>query len=521
MKRATLAVLVLLFLLTGCVHRFTSASVEQVEVTAEPVLVESPVRAHLIDGAMVVYRTGVSVAADTLRGEGMWYGALMTDSQSVFTVAMDSVVGLESITVDQHNTSTILVSTLASLAMVPVVTVGIVAISCIADPKCFGSCPTVYTMGPDGEVLEAELFSYSIAPLLEARDVDRIGTQTDADGFVEIEVRNEALETHRINYLGVISVEHEQNEWIVPDARGAPLALAGITAPGRATDATGRDVRAAIVARDSAFYASAPELLAGVSVDRLEDHIDLTIPAVAGADSVAVVLRLRNSLLNTVLFYDLMLASAGAQALDWIGAELQRIGPAIELGQWYAGRMGMWVHAHDGTEFQLVDRMPDAGPIAWKDVAVVVPVSSADDSIRVRLSFVIDEWRIDQVRIATKVRRPDVQEVAVTEVIGADGRPSEQLRSQMAEPDESYTETMPGHRFTARFDVGAAAGMRTFLVAAQGYYTEWIRPDWVRTAQQPRRFEPGDAALVDALARWRAAKDDFERSFYATRIPVR
>jgi hypothetical protein len=44
-------------------------------------------------------------------------------------------------------------------------------------------------------VLHAEAFSYSIAPLLEARDVDRLATQPDADGHLRIEVRNEALET--------------------------------------------------------------------------------------------------------------------------------------------------------------------------------------------------------------------------------------------------------------------------------------------------------------------------------------
>ncbi|MGH7444172.1 MAG: hypothetical protein ACREKM_04825, partial [Longimicrobiales bacterium] len=497
---------------TGCIHHFSSLDVRDIEAAPEPTLVSTPVRAHLVDGSTVVYRTGVSVATDTLRGDGMWYGPMIADSQPVMRIAMDSVVGLEAITVDPHVATTTLVSTVATLGAIGVVMVGTVAISCIWDPKCFGSCPTVYTMGADGEVLEAELFSYSVAPLLEARDVDRIGTHAGADGFVQVEIRDEALETHRINYLGVLAVTHEADELIVPDARGEPLALGGLTAAARASDATGRDVRPLIAARDSAFYTSAPALLAAASVDQLEDHIDLTLPAVTGADSIAVVLRLRNSLLNTVLFYDLMLASAGAQALDWMGAELQRIGPAIELGQWYTERMGMQVHVHDGSAFQHVARIPDAGPIAWKDVAVAVPVLTNGDSIRIRLSFVVDEWRIDRIRIATAVRRPEVREIAVTEVIGPDGRSADALRSSMSAPDEAYAETLPGQRFTARFDVGHATSARTFMIAAQGYYTEWIRPDWIRTAQEPRLFVPGDEALVEALVRWRAAKADFERS---------
>jgi hypothetical protein len=56
-----------------------------------------------------------------------------------------------------------------------------------------------------------------------------------------------------------------------------------------------------------------------------------------------VVLRARNSLLNTVLLYDVMLGARGARALDWVGSDLERVGPALELGNWYATRMGMRV----------------------------------------------------------------------------------------------------------------------------------------------------------------------------------
>ena len=164
--------------------------------------------------------------------------------------------------------------------------------------------------------------------------------------------------------------------------------------------------------------------------------------------------------------------------------------------------------------------MPDAGPIAWKDVAVVVPASS-DDSVRIRLEFVVDEWRIDRVRIAGHVRRPEVREVPVTDVALRSGEQLDDAVSRVAAPDEQYLETLPSNVFHARFDVGRSDSPRTFLIAAQGYYTEWIRPAWVRDAHSPRTFEPSDASLVSALRRWQEVKPDFERRFYETRIPVR
>src|SRR6185503_8166211 len=47
---------------------------------------------------------------------------------------------------------------------------------CASSPKtCFGSCPTFYAPGRGGEmVLQAEGFSSSIAPALEATDVDML-----------------------------------------------------------------------------------------------------------------------------------------------------------------------------------------------------------------------------------------------------------------------------------------------------------------------------------------------------------
>jgi len=32
---------------------------------------------------------------------------------------------------------------------------------------------------------------------------------------------------------------------------------------------------------------------------------------------------------------------------------------------------------------------------------------------------------------------------------------------------------------------------------------------------------PGDAAVVTAIERWRASKVEFEKAFYASRIPVK
>ncbi len=57
--------------------------------------------------------------------------------------------------------------------------------------------------------------------------------------------------------------------------------------------------------------------------------IDLDVSNLPPGDSVAVLLRLRNSLLNTVLLYEGMLS--GRDAPDWLNSGLQHIASVVDL----------------------------------------------------------------------------------------------------------------------------------------------------------------------------------------------
>jgi hypothetical protein len=77
--------------------------------------------------------------------------------------------------------------------------------------------------------------------------------------------------------------------------------------------------------------------------------------------------------------------------------------------------------------------------------------------------------------------------------------------------------------FFAEWNVGPepSEGERTFLLASQGYYVEWVRRAWIAAARDTATFRPGDAALLRTIQRWRESKDTLERRFFATRVPVR
>jgi hypothetical protein len=239
----TAAICVVAITTASCIWTSQRVRVQAV-VPVEATVITSPVKAHLEDGTTVVYPDGVRVVGQTLQGAGTHYDLALTQSDEVDEVPLDSVIGMESFQTDTNLIQSVVVSTLATAGAI----VGGIALAIVI----FGSCPTVYSGG--GLVEEAELFSSSIAPLFEARDVDSLKAQPDSEGRITLEVRNEAMETHYINHLQILEVEHEALETVLPDAQGRPLIVGEITAPDSLTDSAGQDILGLLGAADDAAY---------------------------------------------------------------------------------------------------------------------------------------------------------------------------------------------------------------------------------------------------------------------------
>jgi hypothetical protein len=493
----------------GCV--FHRVQVQQV-IPRDAVVVTSPVKAHLKDGSTVVYAKGVTVSGGMLRGAGVRYDLALKQPTNVDNIPLDSVVGMESFQTRVESAPTAIVTTL--------VTVGAVAGGIALFKAIFGSCPTVYS--GDGSVEEAELFSNSIAPLFEARDVDRLQAQPDSNGTLRLELRNEAMETHYINHLQLFEVAHAAGEFVLPDADDHPVVVSGIRPPAEIAARNGQDLRETLAEADGKFYRTERRFIEGASADDLDDWIDLTADVPEGTPAATLIFRLRNSLLNTTLLYNEMLAPAGARAIDWLGPGLARISTAVELGRWRERRAGLHISVWRDGAYREVARISDSGPIDWHDVAAVIPARKGEKSLRIRLSFLVDQWRIDRVGVAVAERDATPRVIPISEVSASGGRADTTARESMSAPDDRYLQTSPGDRFFVDFNVGQTAGQsRTFLLSSQGYYTEWIRGAWIQTASAKEPFNPTDEALPAALRRWADTRESFEERFMKDRVPVR
>lgn len=513
--------LLALFLLTSCiaVREVTVRELPRVEGTS----VGSPVKAHLHDGGVVVFADGVFISRDSIlatsSGPGRVFDATLEPTGFARAIALSDVLGVEVYRETEDPGQGLVYSFLAIAAAKGLITFALAGGDISPIKAVFGSCPTIYSDSAGVPVLEAESFSSSIAPLLARRDVDRLRVRADENGRVRLEVRNEALETHHIDQLQLIEIEHAAHERVVPAPFGAALVLSDAQQPVHARDRSGRDVLADLRAPDDRMFASSEAAFARVTDEDAVDWIDLTVPRPDG-DSVAVVMRVRSSLLTTLLFYDRMLARPGAHALDWLASDMFRIATVAQFGRWYGANMTLRVQVVDGNETHEVARLADIGPIAWREVAVMVPVVGEADSLHVRLAFTTDQWRIDHVELATPVRRAPGRVLEPTVVQDPLGEARADVLEAIRDADDRFVVTQPAERFFVEFQGAMPGTPRTYLLGAQGYYIEWMRADWLREATGEGPFDPASVRPSELLREWHMQRDSMEELFYSTRIPV-
>ena len=495
----------------ACIWVFHNVQVEAIGVNADSVAIQTPVKAHLRDGSTVLYRAGVLLARDTLRGPGVRYALTLRDSIVISHVPLDSVAAMESFRRGTDGTVTAIVSTLATGAGLVAAGVAAFVIVC-SNSDCFGNCPTVYADSAGTWALQTEGFSYTIGRASEARDVDRLGLRPDRDGRVRLEVRNEALETEYVNHLELLEVRHAADEIALPDPNGAALAVRELVPATTIADAAGRDLRLLLALPEGDAFRTDARTLAGVSPALWDDAIYIVAPVTAGRDSVALVLRLRNSLLATLLYSEVVLGDRGARSLDWIGRDLDGEGAA--RARWQEQRMGLRIAIWDGRRYRETARIRDSGPHAWNEVAAMIPVLQRD-SIRVRLSFPADNWRIDRVALAMQARRPSVQAHAISRLLDAAGREDSSALVSVRFADRRYLRTSPGERFSVDVQVGTAGAevARTFLVATQGYYEPWIGRAGLSPARDSGVAQSMDDELLKALRKWGTVREARERAF--------
>jgi len=502
-------------------YRVTPKAVEHEQLKApQAAEITTPAKAHLKDGGVVLFPNGFRLEGNVLKGSGERYDLTRQSHTPVQEIALSDVAALEHYEKElQSGKST------AASAGCGVGTVLGIAGAAVLFKAIFGSCPTVYSLD-GGRVLEAELFSHSISRRFEAEDLDLLSDVLLREGGYRLLVANEAPETHYINRLTLEVVDHPAGTRAFPSPDDRVLVFEG-DLPFQALNRRGEDVTAALAARDESPYRTDLALTRELAKSIAEDWVELIVPVPSEGRSKApvVVLRLRNTLMATVLLYDVMLKSQGVKALEWLGSDTLDPLYAWRIYRWFDRRYSLQVEAWDGEHFVNVASVSPTGPIAWHDVAVELPPAQGPEA-RVRISFLPDNWMLDWASVGLGiVPALATRSIAPAKSEGLSGDCEEAVIAPLREADGSYLITSPGESHTLFFPAEAPSRgtSRTCFLRSRGFYIEWLREEWFQNADTVAAgpvFEPNDAVVVQTARLWLERKDDLERRFAETKIPL-
>ncbi len=524
--RSILPPVLLLLCIVGCYPTKRAVFYEGKEVGTNIHNVKTPAKVFLRDSSYVLFEDGLRIvdSGRALRGIGRRVSMRLGEARpSAQFIAIDSILAMTYYEMDRKEASQ------ASTALLAVYggLISAVAIHCVTCPKCcFGSCPTVYTGRDTSRALEAELFSYSLSKFFQEDDLDRLAEPVTGEGVYTLRLANEALETHYVDQMTLLAASHPRGTRAYPTSDGRVVATSDHRAPTTAVSSWKDDVTARLSRADGDVYRSGSEPVKATASGRIKDWIELEFDHPGEADSVTVVLRLKNTLLSTVLFYDVVLASQGIDAISWTERLNSDSAYAADYHEIYSTFSGVKIKTQKSWRWEQVARIPDVGPIADKDIAAVIPVDAPPgEPLRLRLEFFPDNVMIDYVALDSGSGRNDVstEEIPPAGVVDLMGLERGEVAGLLASDDEVFLTTEPGEAYEITYELSAGDRPVTAFVKSNGYYVEWIRGDWIRLRESGYRFDL--YRLPEVLTRlresWLANREEMETRFFETRIPLR
>ena len=504
------AVLLTTIFTTACDRRMEIETHGAYEVTSLDTRAKF-LKAHMKDGSRYdLSDWKVDLAHQRVTGSGRLldeHGRLVRGG--AWTVPIDSVAVFET------NSPAGLPPVITALAVVA----GVFAAGALAK-VLFGSCPTFYLDDGMGQTLQAEGFSSSIAPSLEATDVDALTRARPKSREFEVVMKNEALETHVVRFVNILVAPKPEGGRVLVSTAGDFRQVTELASPDRAMGSEG-DCLAALRSLDGVERFSTTDSTDLAAHEWLELEFD-RVPA----GDLGLAIASRQTLLTTFLLYN-SLAILGGSAGELL-ARYQRAphGLRARLDDRVSGFSralgGVDVYVTDGRgHWNKVGRSKETGPLAT-DLRVVPLPRPAPGPLRVRLSMARGDWRLDYVALAALGAAVEPVRLGPVAVYRA-GVANDSARACLLDSTRVLV-TGPGDEYRLVYRLPEDFAGQELFLESRGYYLEWIRDDWLRGA--------GDGSLAmlshprQALRRlapeFKRQEASLEREFWNSRYaPVR
>ncbi len=466
------------------------------------------IKLHMRDGTVYIFsRWSVTAQQDTIFGQGIYRDINRENSlEGNFRIPITSIALIETNRISE-NPATI------GLGIVTGISIA-VTIACITNPKaCFGSCPTFYVYDGNEFILQAEGFSASIAPSLEATDVDALYRAKPNGSILPIRLTNEALETHVIRFANVLAIPRPDNGRVFQTPSGEFIQATKIIEPlfCRAPEGDCTNALREFDADERFSKTDSSDLCSKESIELVFDASKIS--------DAALVIGCRQTLLTTFLLY---------QAFGYMGTRVGEILSQIDRGDsvlqsqimqfgMFLGGIEVLIENKEG-QWSRVGEIGETGPIATDVVALPLPRNQNSGQIKLRLLMTKGMWRINYVALASvekKVEPLRIKPIYVTKDDLLDTSATKCLRDNVRP-----LVTLPGDVYTIVYQLPEEYEKYELFLESRGYYLEWMRKEWLQEENPARVIQlltNTRQFVKDLSPKFKQIESTMEESFWRSR----
>lgn len=345
---------------------------------------------------------------------------------------------------------------------------------CIINPKaCFGSCPTFYISDGNQYKLRAEGFSASVSPSLEDSDIDALYNFKPDCNVLDLQVRNEALETHVIRHVNILALPKSNGKRVLAAPGGEFFEVSNIMGIKNAEAEEGDCTKKLI-----SFDGSERFSFADSSNLAKKETIELEFDNIANDSAKGLIIACRQTLLSTFLFYQ-SLAYMGKNAGFYFSL-LERRGSVLKEFIKYPGEIlkNIEVLQQDSTgNWIKINQTGESGPIASDIKIIPLKKNYKTGKLKLQLRMTKGMWRIDYAALADPGRKISPILIKPSNVLPAKRYSSDVLNLLLSE--DSLLVTLPGDKYNIYYELPDNYKDYEYFIDSRGYYLEWIRDVWL------------------------------------------
>lgn len=424
-----------------------------------------------------------------------------------YTIPVNDIVLAETNVIKSSGSTT-------ALAAISVIT-GVFTIICIANPKaCFGSCPTFYAYNGNDYTIRAEGFSSAISPSLEETDIDALYTVKSVSEIFELQVRNEAFETHVIRKANILALPRKKGNRVFFTEDRKFFEANNLIEPAKAVGEEG-DCSEKFCAFDGV------ERFSAADSNNLSEKeiIELSFQNFTEGRK-GLVIASRQTLLTTFLFYQ-GLSYMGKTAGAWL-ANLERnsntVKGIINQPRNELGRIEVLIEDNKGT-WQKVGEIGEHGPIATDLKMIPFDKEVNGSTLNIRLRMTKGLWRIDYIALADLIG--EVYPVVVP--------PSESYPRftdfgcdviKSLSNSDSVLVTFPGDKYFLHYKLPKDFEDYELFLESRGYYLEWMREEWLaeeNPVKVHQMFFNPKQFFKDLAPQFKKIEAEMEESFWSSK----